>query len=444
MRAMLSCVGVAVAALAVAGGALAGPPGSWSKVTDPVSTNDEIGLARTADKILHVAWPKQAQPDLAEIWHTRIAPGGAVGGSNLISGGWRAAGGPDLLVTPSGLRAIFGGLCCSNERGGIQSAFSDASGSNWTQEPGRVSVSVRAAGTVGATLLADGTPAFSWNSSIPFFVKFGLDPNQGEQEIGPDPLCCFSWPELARDEATGVTHVAFGSIVRDMGGLFVQPVHPSLGERTLVPGSLTGESYVLVDQRLPLIAREGGGTYLAYCGGYPTCKRVLVWTVGGGNPLQVATASNVQDVNASRGSAKRLWVMWWNRDTDRIYATRSNTKATKFGAVAAVKLPPGTTQAWKLYGEGSLGPLDVVALAGDKPVFWHTQILPKLTVVCSRRNATTVRCIVTDAGDRVPGATVVYAGQKRTTGAGGTASFTSSSRTLRAKATKPGYTASGP
>jgi hypothetical protein len=401
---------------------------------------DELGLARSPNGLLLVIWPKVVKPDSdPQIWHTRISPQGIAGGRSLVSGSWNAAGGPKLLASPAGLRVFFAGLGGSNENGGIQSATAGHDGGTWKKEPGHVSTDVNAAGTVGAASLKDGTPVFAWASGSRLFVHTGIDPAKGEQEIGPGPSCCWGWPELATDTQTGVTTLAYGSIVQGKGGLFVRQVKPSLGSPKLVPKSLTGNDYVLVDQRLPLVAREGGGVFLAYCSGYPTCGQVLFWRVGGGAPLLVAKAHNLQDVNASRGPEGRIWVTWWDRDAQKVLATRSNRKASKFGPVVQTSLPPGADHVWKLFGEGSAGPLDVLASAGNPSAYWHTQLLPKLTVGCSKTGKTVVTCKVTDAGDPVPGASVRLAGLVETTPATGAVQFTTTSASLAAVATKKGY-----
>jgi hypothetical protein len=440
---VLLCISSAALMLAVAAVASAGAPGSWTKVTDPGSNVDELGLARSPDGVLHVAWPKKAASGEA-IWQTRITPGGVVAGKNPISDGWNgSASGPALLAMPSGLRVLFAGLGKTNESGGIQSASAGSDGGTWKLEPGRVSTDVNAAGTVGAALRQDGTPIFAWTSGTQLFVHEGLDSAQGEQQIGPSPACCFYEPALATDTATGVTTLAYSSNVSGKPGLFVRTVKPGLGATTLVPKSLTGKDFAAPDLRLPLVAREGGGVFLAYCGGYPTCKQVYLWRVTGGVPSAVTSATYVEDVNASRGPEGRIWVMWWNRDVNQIFASRSNKKATVFGPIVSTKLPPGSDHVWKLFGEGSVGPLDVFASAGSPSVYWHTQLLPKLVVHCARLDKDTISCTVTDAGDPVPGTSVKFAGQTKTTTASGTATFTSTATALTATASKKGYSNAG-
>src|SRR5262245_5451335 len=101
--------------------AQAGPPGTWSRITDVRGENtDEIGLARTGDGVLHAVWPKRTL-NQGQIWHTPIAPGGAIGASGPATGRWDAVDNPDLVVLPSGgLRLFFGGLGSVFAQGGVQ------------------------------------------------------------------------------------------------------------------------------------------------------------------------------------------------------------------------------------------------------------------------------------------------------------------------------------
>ena len=64
----------------------------------------------------------------------------------------------------------------------------------------------------------------------------------------------------------------------------MQQVTPTLGTKQLVPESSTGGKAIAPSQRTPIVARAGGGVYVAYCSGYPTCTRVLVWKVGSTTP----------------------------------------------------------------------------------------------------------------------------------------------------------------
>jgi len=431
--------------LLAAGSAQAGPPGTWSRATEPVLRNiDQVGLARTADGILHVVWPKSLPGGPHEIWHTRIGANGTVGGSNPASVGWNSIGtDPDLVVMPDGsLRLLFNAIGNSTEQLGLLSATSPADGGTWTPHGGRISPATTVQ-AMGATLLADGTPVVAYSSGFGLYSHSGLNP--GDSDVAfPDSVsskCCLYNPDIATDESSGQAVVAFFSNRDGEAGIFVQPLG---GPPTRVDdafGEFAGRrDFVSPDQRMPLVARAGGGVYLAYCKGYPSCSRVRLWrALSGAGPVSVASGSHVEDVNVSRGPEGRLWVMWWDAGKDRIYATRTNKKATKPGPITTLKIPNGVDHVWKLFGEGSAGPLDLLASVGSgQAAFWHQQVLPVLTLSCKKTDKGAT-CTVTDAGDSVAGAKVKVGGKTVVTQASGKASVELGPGKYRATASKDGF-----
>ena len=64
---------MAAAVALVPGTALAGPPGTWTRITDTDGVNiDEVGYTRTADNILHAFWQRKLAPLSQAIMHTPI------------------------------------------------------------------------------------------------------------------------------------------------------------------------------------------------------------------------------------------------------------------------------------------------------------------------------------------------------------------------------------
>ena len=434
-------VGVAVFfATLLAPAAHGGPPGTWSRITDVRSENtDEVGLARTGDGVLHAVWPKRSF-GRGQIWHTAISPTGSVGAAIPATGSWDAVDNPDLVVLPSGgLRLFFGGLGVTFAQGGVQSSSAPASGAAWTPHGTRVSQNVGAAGPVGATVLPDGTPIFTWASGEELYVHTGLSNATPDQRLGPSPYCCYYLPNVKRDSASGQVVLAYHSLVVGEHGIFVRTIRPTLGPKRLVPSSLSKGDFVAPDVRTPLVARSRGGLYVAFCGGYPACRTVRLWKVGAKKALTVATDPGVEDVNASAGPAGRIWVLWQNRPRKRIYATRSNRAATRFGPPTTVKPPPGTSSIWKVDGEGSIGTLDLFASVSTPASLatWHTQVLPRLTVKC--KGGEIVSCRVADAGDPVARATVKIGGGTLTTNAKGRVSADLRPGRFRVVAAKGGY-----
>ena len=433
-----------LAALIVVGSAHAGPPGKWTQATDPVLANiDQLGLARTPDDgILHIVWPKNV-PGSGEIWHTRISSGGIVGARNPASWGWAVVGAdPDLLVMPDGrLRLFFPGLGTTNEEAGAQSVDGDASGSNWSPRGPRISNGLNVL-TIGATLRSDGAPIFALGGPGGVYHHTGLslaDPDISFQGT-PSNLCCLYNPELATDESSGETSVAYFSLRPGEAGVFVQTL---AGPPQLVGHAMTGGNFLAPDSRMPLVSRAGGGVYLAYCKGYPTCKEAwLLKVLSGASPLRVGRGQTIEDVYASRAPDGRIWVLWWDSSKDRIYAIRTNKAATRPGPVTSLTIPNGAGHVWKLFGEGSAGPLDLFASVdtSGKIAYWHQQVLPVLSLKCASR-AGALSCQVTDAGDSVAGAKVSAGGKSATASGSGRVSIVLPPGTYRASASKAGFAA---
>ncbi len=440
MRSFRLAAVAVLTATALVSAVRAGSPGTWTRVTDPGGRNiDEVGLARTADGVLHVVWPRRGRTQ-GGILHRPISRAGGLGIATAATGSWDAVVNPDLVVLPNGsLRLFFGGLGSTFAQGGIQSASAPASGASWTAQGSRVSASVGAGGPVGAATLADGTPIFTWASGTNLYVHVGLSPGNPDLDVGPSPRCCFYLPNVERDRASGQVVIAFHSLVEGAPGIFVQTIRPALGQRRLVPSTLTKGRFIPSDQRTPLVARSAGGLHVAFCKGYPTCRSVRLWKVGSAKPLTVATGGSIEDVNASPGPGGRIWVMWQRSSSTRLYAKRSNRAVTRFGPLTVIKPPAGTTTIWKVSGEGSLGTLDLlisVSTSGSLAT-WHTQVRPRLSLGC--KGGKIVSCTVADAGDPVAGAKVKIGAKTRISNSHGKVAANVPAGLLTVVAAKGGY-----
>jgi hypothetical protein len=146
-------------------------------------------------------------------------------------------------------------------------------------------------------------------------------------------------------------------------------------------------------------------------------------------------------VNIAAAPEGRLWVMWHEGGSNDLFAIRTNKAATRFGSIVKVAPPASTSSVWKLKGEGSRGPLDLLASVstGSSLAAWHTQVLPPLSISATKA-ANGVRFTVTDAGDAVAGAKVTYASKTLTTNSKGQATTTLARTTSKATAGREGYT----
>ena len=429
-------LGAAVAALA----AQAGPPGKWTRVTDPNGRNiDQVGLARTGNGVLHVFWKRRVGPTTDALRHTPITPAGKVGGSSQVLSPLRAISGPDAVVLPDGrLRVFFAGLGDTPEAAGAMAATGTAAGTGWQPEGVRVSSGTTSLDSVGAALTASGESVFGFTHSFVAAFHVGVSAGDQDVEVQVNNQCCDYMADLATDAKSGQTWLAYFSNAKGRTGTWVQQVLPGVGKPLLVPGSASKGQALGVDQRVAITSRLGQpGVHVAVCQGYPVCTKALLWRVGG-KSLVVGKGADVEDVSASVGPEGRIWVAWHDGKTKQVFAVRTNKAATRVGPVVTVKPPPGATDMWKLTGEGALGQLDLLVSATTKGSLatWHTQVLPPLSLA-AKKGKSAVTFVVTDAGDPVAGAKVSFAGKSVTTNAAGKATAPSGSG--KAKATKAGY-----
>ena len=368
--------------LALAGSAAAGPPGQWTALPGTVVNFAEPGLARTSDGVLHLVYTRKSGTK-EELAHVTVSAGGKVGSTAVALGGWSSMSHPDLLRMPDGsLRVFFGGIRSTNPgetNNAMNTATAPASGAQWSLQSGRAAQATYAYATsyAGAGLAKNGTPISSWAGTPGLGFHYGVDPSTPDGKI-PQSGCCLYHPDIGVDSASGQAWVGFTSNETASPGVFVNAIGPGgpEGGRKLAPGSLTGKSFLQPIGRTPITGRIGAaGVFLAYGQGYPTFKTVAVWRVDTAKPQLVLKAPGAKHVGVAAAPEGRLWVMW---DVNgKIYATRTNHAATRVGPPSTVK-PPGSGSVYELDGEGSAGPLDLVA--NDGKGLWHQQVWPKLQV----------------------------------------------------------------
>jgi hypothetical protein len=462
--------------LVLAPAALAGGVGQWTQVTGPAENIDEVGVARAPGGSLHVAWPNHAGANEA-ITHTKFSPGGKKLSQNTVVAGWASMNNSiELVQRPGGgpLVALWGGIRSTSPGetffGELAASSSVNGGASWGAPtpyasgtfPGNFAYAGTGVGAaagsgklVAGTGDADNGYSFGPNSSWPAFSSGG---------------CCIYHPEVAIDQ--GKVLGAWYSNRANQTGLFARTLGAAAptGPVTYVPGSSEGNhaSSVNGNDRTGLIARQGGGLYLGYLQGYPTAKRILLWRFGGGAPKTVATANQGADhadlAGIANGPGGRLWVFWY-QDHGSFFASRTNPAATKVGGIVEIPPPRGGDFAFGLWGEGSNGPLDLLAnivKTSGADAVWQTQALPGLLVtvqgaqVVGNQSRLTSQSVgggghpqavnpsvvftVTDAGDPLASASVNVAGVgTKATNASGKASFQLGKGTHKVQVHKGGY-----
>ena len=471
----------ALAAVVAAGTALAttaGAPGRWTVIARgavPADSASELGLARTPDGTLHVAWKERTSPSKEAIRHSTVSPAGGVGATSTIVAGWTGLSDPDLVVGSGGLRVFFGGqhsTSSSDPDAGLLTASGLEGGGSWTS-PAIVHRrnQVGAARNPSTTVAADGTPFQSWYGISEIYVHRGLTFDQTDHVFTAAPALNQFGPTIVTD-AAGRLWVSWCGFAQGAGGLYLQRVDPrtgtSAGPPSKLPGSTTtfGGSQVstcnlerTVARRTPMVARAGGGVFVAGAAGYPTLSRVLVWRIdpSGGIPQGSFVVARDKAFGHSTpvlaaAPDGRIWVAWLELrpGAATIAARRSNHTGTEWGEPVHVRAS-GKWLLGALNVSAQSGKLDVLGLmhtvSGEASV-QHTQLLPGLTL---RRAATTrssdgrvvtIRFRVSDAGDPVAGARVTLSGGRGSavTGGNGIAAFANPSPgIIRATATKPGY-----
>ena len=400
MRLRYVSVAACAALLLAAPDALAGKPGTWTKLGQSNLTNiDEVALARTADGTLHAAWTIPSSNNGGngdDLVHAAIAPNGVAAPVNPITTGWATITTvPDLITLPDGsLRVFFGGLrttTTGDPNSNMNTATAPAAGAPWDLFVGTTVTDDSAYGSdAGAAVLADGTPILSFGGTgAGTFVHRGLDPAQPDVSLqGQFGTCCGYSPDIAVDSVTGGPVVAWYSNATGHLGVFAQALDAgsgqTIGAPTQMPGSTTAfngtPSSSQQLSRTPIVARAGGGVYLAYGGGYPTTSKALLWRFGAPNSVTIDSRKADHIVGLAADPDGRVWVFWILRagGTPKVYARRSNKAATAFGPTVAAGAPAGQQSGYRIAGNAQSATLDLVGLFGDisTQAQWHTQVLP--------------------------------------------------------------------
>jgi hypothetical protein len=457
-RALAAAAGIA--ALACAAPAAAGAA-TWHQVTPSAGRNiDEVGLVRTSDGVLHVAWVQanaaaSARTDVAT--RTVTPDGTTLGPVALIADGWAAASNPALTTGPGGLRAFFGGIRTTNAgepNSNLNTASSPDGGSSWSLQLSNVSNGPAAyASSMAATLLPGDVPMTAWGSSPGTFVTTGLSVGGPLLDVQAELGGNFGYDAGLATDASGTPYVAWASNATGKLGPWAQALTPSVtpaGPPMLMPGVL-GSDFSQQLQRTPIAARAGGGVYMAYPGGYPTATKVVLWKVGESSSTVVASGPGDHHATVTADGDGRLWIVW-SEQGRRVRAVRTNKTASAFGAVVNAGAPKGTSSIYKVDASAtSDGAVDVFALSdAGADATWQARLLPGLTLkakpsTLKRGKATSVTFTVLDAGDPVSGATVKAGGLTGTTGAAGTAKLSlfpgKLTKKIKATASRGGYVA---
>jgi len=379
----------------------------WSRISGPSQPGNQLGLARTADGVLHVIWNRGATN--TSIFETRLSAAGKALGTSTVAAGWNGNGGLALLTMPDGTLRLF-----AAGTGGINTFTAPAAGKSWSAQTGTSwgGAVAEASAEIGATLTKDGQPVTAWRGFAAEGVPAGSIPQNGYEGGMGESF-------LATDAVTGAV-VLSGETNAGEGGAYVQQVLPSAGPRVLVP-PLAKDWSVSTSGRI-----GASGVFFANADG----KTVRLSRYRG-NSRTLAAGPYFSSALCA-GPQGRLWVAWG--DSNGLFVTRTSRAAGSLEPVQKLRIPSGPGLTY-LQCEGSVGPLDLFADAGG---FWHAHLLAALSVhTAVARGKVTIS--VHDAGDPVASAAVTIAGRHLKTGASGTVSISLRPGHYSATVSAPGY-----
>lgn len=444
---------------------------SWTKISQDIGFGfASAGVLRTGDGRLHVVWPEDVK-NVDSLHYSTVGSRAKLLSTGTIVSHWAAISQfPRLVLAPHGLgqpsmRVIFDG---ADGKGGspynlgtFYSATASSAGKSWTLMAGSLSRSESPPLTDdAATVLPNGQPVTAWSSVDALSYHLGVDPAvpaaTPDVQIPLGPSGGLIDPTLVTNGGGQAWGAWFNSSGTDTMGYWADPIFTGTAGMVKAPGS-GGKNLnnSQPEQPVAFAVRDGGGEYMAYC--VPTktltCGHIALWRVGASKAITVAGSNGPQESKVALAAAPggHLWVLWYSYRSNVIRVVRTNAAATRFGPVQTLAPPPHLFSFQGLQAEGSSGPLDIIALetqtgAQSSPAFFSAQILPPLTLRSSKSKAgvgTKVTFTVTDAGNPVGGAAVVFAGSTAFTDAKGVAYITVKKGTKVGKHTaaagKPGY-----
>ena len=377
--------------------AAAGPPGKWDVVTRGKQSGvAPLGVVRTADGTLHVLWHRATSPATSDVLHTAISPSGQVRASTPVVSGWPSVNGVALALRGSELLAFFTGMHKTTRELGLHVSMSRDGGRTWSP-PTTAAVTDFVYSRVPSVAVPGGDVLEAWYAVGEPVVHVGLDPGPEGQRTPTHELSPPGTSVNIVSDATR-TYVAWCSASKGRYGVWVRQVDPTsgapVGVAARMPGSTVkqnGAAYLIcpiVDYRIGLTARQGGGVYTAVFtrgGVQPTDSRVVVWRVGDGVLLNAVRSPSVREnVSLAADADGHVWVGWTEGTT--LYASRSNKAGTHFGPLVSAKAPAGQAESTVLNLSAQSDRLDALVTydtggnAATRINVFHTQLNPGLTL----------------------------------------------------------------
>lgn len=432
------------AAAAPAPHAAPGAHPAWTSLgtSGQLDISDLIGMARSSDGTLHVAWTTlRSDSQTYDLMQTPVSALGSVGAPTPIVTGWSVLQGPSLVSTGDQLAAFFSGVqseTAGDPTDGIDVATSTDNGVSWSHQGGAIASGNYADARDTSVAAGPSGPLSAWYDVDTTVVHAGATPDSPPNQT--------AYGEGANQAVAADADSAYVGWCSDSSkaGVFVQQINVQTGapagSAELVPGSLSGSQvFCPASARVQLVA-HGSQFFVATVTG--DREGVRGWNVGSGQSKSLAGGGGVKQFVAAAttpGAKHTVWVGWY--DGSAIKLRRSNPSATVFGATVTIPRPT----------DGSLYDLDLNAQADRVDVVARVeqdngtvtlesaQQYPGLTLVAHSGVHPTFQ--VLDAGQPVPDASVTAGGVKGTTDGSGRVTFTHPPRPghYKAQATRPKY-----
>jgi hypothetical protein len=143
-------------------------------------------------------------------------------------------------------------------------------------------------------------------------------------------------------------------------------VNPASGAPAGALFNMPGTSNMSVGMigRTPLVARPGGGFYVAYPTGYPAMTRIMLWRVGGGTSLvSKVSRSGSPTVTLAADPNGRLWIAWTKtvNASPHVFVRRTNRAASNYGAVVDAGRAKNAGSIYRLVASATASALDLFA-----------------------------------------------------------------------------------
>lgn len=428
-----------------------------------MNVSDQVGLARTSDGVLHVAWRHQAMTQ--ELLHTPISRSGRVGPPVTAVSNWASIGSPALARAPfdtgntgagtNTLEAFFPGvasLTTGDSTYGLDLAESGDRGASWSVNYGRGAIArndFAFARTPAAVINQRGYRVQAWYGTDSTVVHAGTDPNRpamGGYGMGTDQALA-----TARDNQV---MVAWCTELAARTGVFLARVDFTTGARIGDVAALPDTGRCPADTRVALASfpdvprkENDGEPYFYTAASSANGRSVRVFVLAEGRVVAVQKvaggASFKQQIAIATGRHGRVWVGWRDSDTGALMFRRSDPRSGfVYGARVTKRLPAGQRIS-QLALDAQDDRLDVIATTSDDNnavSLFATQVLPGLTLLAGTAGAIERKGFrVLDAGDPVRGATIRVARRSLTTDRRGYAKTRLPKGSFTAVASKPGY-----